>query len=319
MSRALGRLRYRLRYDLPDGQRLWRGWVIGDFLQLALVVAPLLRFAGARASTWVDQQFRVPPQGETSIARRTMFSLVIVGTMAVVVLVGIGMLQSSLDIDPLTRTRSGELLVPRLFEIQFFLLLLVVVVFVSTGIFSRALGRSAERRVLARRDSLTGCFNRRTYYELFQREADRSRRLRQGVSLIFLDVDHFKHINDRFGHDTGDRLLQQLAMRLQGVVRKTHLLMRWGGEEFVILLPHTSHEDAPVLAERVRRAVVERPFVGLESHVPLPLSVSLGTSGTLDYPADPDILIAAADAACYRANESERNRVVRGHLSPATA
>ena len=78
---------------------------------------------------------------------------------------------------------------------------------------------------------------------------------------MFLDVDHFKAINDARGHETGDRLLQQLALRVQGVIRETDLLFRWGGEEFVILLPHTSPPDARALAERVRVAVAERPFL----------------------------------------------------------
>ncbi len=90
---------------------------------------------------------------------------------------------------------------------------------------------------------------------------ERAHRLGHGVSLVFLDIDHFKRINDRHGHETGDRVLQQLAARLQATVRETDLLFRWGGEEFVILLAHTAAEDAPVLAERIRAAVAERPFV----------------------------------------------------------
>lgn len=297
--------------DLAEGQRLWRGWVIGDFLQLALIVAPLLRVAGPQVSLWVDRQFDAPPEVETSLARRSAFALLMLGTMGVIVFAGIAMLQRSLDIDPLTRSRSGELLLPRLYEIQFFLLLLVVAVFISTGVFSRALGRAAERqRVLARRDALTGCFNRRAFYELFQREADRSRRLRQGLSVAFLDLDHFKSVNDRFGHDTGDRVLQQFAARLQGVVRETDLLVRWGGEEFVVLLSHTDPADAPRLAERIRTAVGERPFTDLGAQPALTLSVCVGTAGATDYPIDADRLVALAGAACQRAKITGRNQVL---------
>jgi diguanylate cyclase (GGDEF)-like protein len=156
---------------------------------------------------------------------------------------------------------------------------------------------------------LTGCFNRRAFYELFPREVERARRLGQGLSLVFLDIDHFKRINDRFGHEFGDRVLQQLGARLQGTVRETDLLFRWGGEEFVILLGHTAAGDAPTLAERVREAVETRPFLDGEMSGPVRVTVSVGTAGTADYPVDPDTLLARADAACYKAKEGGRNRV----------
>jgi diguanylate cyclase (GGDEF)-like protein len=163
--------------------------------------------------------------------------------------------------------------------------------------------------MLARRESLTGCFNRRAFYELFDREADRSRRLGEGLSLLFVDLDHFKGVNDRFGHVAGDRMLQQIAMRLQGVVRETDLIFRWGGEEFIVLLSHTSPEAAGALAERVRLTVAERPFPGAETHPPVGMTVSVGTAGTTVLPISADVLVTAADRACYRAKRSGRNRV----------
>jgi diguanylate cyclase (GGDEF)-like protein len=224
--------------------------------------------------------------------------------------VGISLLQDSLGLDPGVRTQSGELLVPRLKEIQLYLYVLVTALTVSTGIFSLALGRMGERqRSLSRRDSLTGCFNRRAFYELFPREVERAHRLDQGVSLVFLDIDHFKRINDRHGHETGDRVLGQLAARLQVTVRETDLLFRWGGEEFVILLAHTSADDAPALAERIRAAVEEHPFLENEPYHAVRVTVSVGTAGSTSYPIEPDVLLARADGACYRAKERGRNRV----------
>jgi diguanylate cyclase (GGDEF)-like protein len=166
-----------------------------------------------------------------------------------------------------------------------------------------------RQRSLSRRESLTGCFNRRAFYELFPREVERAHRLSHGVSLVFLDIDHFKRINDRHGHETGDRVLQQLAARLRASVRETDLLFRWGGEEFVVLLPHTEPDAATVLAERVRAAVEARPFLEDEAFRPVRVTVSVGTAGAADYPIDPDELLARADAACYRAKEAGRNRV----------
>jgi diguanylate cyclase (GGDEF)-like protein len=220
------------------------------------------------------------------------------------------MMQESLDIDPGTRTARGELLLPRLQQIQLFLGALVAALTVATGVFSTVLARMGERqRRLSRRESLTGCFNRRAFYELFPRESERARRLGQGLSLVFLDVDHFKSINDRFGHEAGDRVLQQIAARLRWIIRETDLLFRWGGEEFVILLAHTGPSEAPALAERIRAAIADRPFLGSDGHAAVSVTVSVGVAGTVASPVDPDVLIARADAACYRAKERGRDRV----------
>ncbi len=296
--------------DPAAGQQIWRGWIIGDILQALLVVAPLLRFAGPSVRSWIARQFASPPRHEVTYTRASIIAATTFALIAMLTFVGIFMLQDSLDIDPGLRTRHGELLLPRLKEMQFYLYVLVAALTVATGIFSTVLGRMGERqRNLSRRESLTGCFNRRAFYEIFPREVERAHRLGQGVSLVFLDIDHFKQINDRFGHETGDRVLQQLAARLQATVRETDLLFRWGGEEFVILLPHTAPEDAPVLAERLRAAVEARPFLEDEAFRPVRVTVSVGTAGASAYPVEPNELLARADAACYRAKEAGRNRV----------
>jgi diguanylate cyclase (GGDEF)-like protein len=296
--------------DTTQGLRVWRGWVIGDFLQALLVVAPLLRFAGPSARAWIDHQFAAPPRYEVTYTRAAIIAAVTFSLIAVLVFVGIYELEASLDLDATARTASGELLVPRLREMQLYLGVLVAALTVAASVFSTVLARMGERqRSLSRRESLTGCFNRRAFYELFPREVDRARRLGQGVALVFLDIDHFKRINDRHGHEAGDRVLQQLSARLRGIIRETDLLFRWGGEEFVILLPHTGPGEAPALGERVRAAVAERPFMANGSHAAVPITVSVGVVGTAAGPIDPDTLLARADAACYRAKEGGRNRV----------
>jgi diguanylate cyclase (GGDEF)-like protein len=296
--------------DTMEGLRVWRGWVVGDFLQALLVVAPLLRLAGPRARTWIDRQFATPPHYEVTYTRAALVAAVTFSLIAVLVFVGIYELEVSLDLDPASRTASGQLLVPRLREMQLYLGVLVAALTVAASVFSTVLARMGERqRTLSRRESLTGCFNRRAFYELFPREADRARRLGHGIALVFLDLDHFKRVNDRYGHETGDRVLQQLSARLFGTIRETDLLFRWGGEEFVVLLPHTGPGEAPALGERVRAAVAERPFLANEAHRGVSITVSVGVAGGADWPVDPDALLARADAACYRAKEAGRNRV----------
>ena len=296
--------------DPAAGLRVWRGWVFGDFLQALLVVAPLLHLAGPRVRPWIDRQFATPPHYEVTYTRAALVAAVTFSLIAVLVFVGIYTLEESLDLDPTARTASGQLLVPRLREMQLYLGVLVAALTVAASVFSTVLARMGERqRGLSRRESLTGCFNRRAFYELFPREVDRARRLGQGVAVVFLDIDHFKSINDRYGHEAGDRVLQQLSARLFGIIRETDLLFRWGGEEFVILLPHTGPGEAPALGERIRAAVAERPFVANEAHPEVSITVSVGVAGPAAWPIDPDALLARADAACYRAKEAGRNRV----------
>jgi diguanylate cyclase (GGDEF)-like protein len=296
--------------DPEAGFRIWKGWVFGDILQALLIVAPLLHLAGPRVRPWIDRQFATPPHYEVTYTRAALIAAVTFSLIAVLVFVGIYTLQESLDLDASARTPSGELLVPRLREMQVYLGVLVAALTVAASVFSTVLARMGERqRGLSRRESLTGCFNRRAFYELFPREVDRARRLGQGVAVVFLDIDHFKSINDRYGHETGDRVLQQLSARLLGTIRETDLLFRWGGEEFVILMPHTGPGEGPALGERIRAAVAERPFVASDSHPEVAVTVSLGVAGTAAWPIDPDTLLARADAACYRAKEGGRNRV----------
>jgi diguanylate cyclase (GGDEF)-like protein len=173
-----------------------------------------------------------------------------------------------------------------------------------------------RERGLALRDSLTGCFNRRGFYRLFRREADRARRLSVGLSIVSLDIDNFKGLNDAFGHAFGDEVLRQMAGRLHALIREPDLVFRWGGEEFLILLSHTSPADASTLAERVRAGIAAEPFVigGVQA---ARVTVSLGTAGIESWatPADADALVARADAALLQAKRAGRNRVVHESAS----
>jgi diguanylate cyclase (GGDEF)-like protein len=295
--------------DLLSGQRIWQGWVIGDVLQLAIAI-PILKVFGARVQGWVDRQFPDPPHQEVSYTKSVLLIVVVVMILATLVAQGVVRMMGSLHIPEGAHTISGEPLLPRLRELALFLALLLAVTFVTTMVFTAALARISEReRGVSRRDPLTGAFNRRSFADEYAKEADRSRRLGMGMALILVDLDHFKPINDRHGHDAGDEVLRQLVHRLSTVIRDHDLLFRWGGDEFVVLLPHTALEDAPGLAERIRTAIAAEPMVPHTVAEPIRVTVSCGVAGSSEAPREAESLLALADAALYHAKRNGRDRV----------
>lgn len=161
---------------------------------------------------------------------------------------------------------------------------------------------------LATLDGLTGIFNRRHFMELAQREFSRSRRYGLRLSLLMIDADHFKKINDTHGHSAGDMVLRALARKAGAILRDVDVFARFGGEEFAALLPETDLEEARVVAERLCMHLAERPVVADE--VELRLTVSVGVAEMEEHIASLDELIKAADEALYLAKERGRNQVV---------
>ena len=161
-----------------------------------------------------------------------------------------------------------------------------------------------ELEYAAARDPLTGLWNRRQFLNLLESADQQSRRYNLNYSLLVLDADHFKNINDQFGHDKGDEVLVELAKTLERRVRETDSVCRWGGEEFTILLPQTEASNAANLAESLRKAVSECRIPALP-----PISISIGVA---QHQSEESIesLLRRADAALYQAKAAGRNRVV---------
>ncbi|MES2015201.1 MAG: sensor domain-containing diguanylate cyclase [Pseudomonadota bacterium] len=164
-------------------------------------------------------------------------------------------------------------------------------------------------------DSLTGVYNRRYIDRRLLEEIARARRQQYRISVMYIDIDHFKLVNDSVGHQGGDEVLREVAIRIKDELRLSDALARFGGEEFVVLLIDAELESATMVAERIRASVASRPFQ-LASGAALPVSVSIGVAVLDDFDRDHAIegvaqeLVAHADTALYRAKESGRNRVV---------
>jgi diguanylate cyclase (GGDEF)-like protein len=171
-------------------------------------------------------------------------------------------------------------------------------------LFGYVVGRQADRLLdLSESDALTGLRNARVLEERLRDETARARRYRHPLSLLFIDVDGLKLINDRGGHGAGDAALGRVAAALRDAARSTDVAARWGGDEFALLAPETPLDAAAALGERIR-TLARRPG-------PDPMTVSVGVATTVGGPgANPQRLRDAADAALYAAKGQGRDRVV---------
>ena len=159
---------------------------------------------------------------------------------------------------------------------------------------------------LASTDPLTGLNNRRSIEPQLESEVSRARRHHAHFSVLMADLDHFKRVNDQYGHVVGDAVLCEVSRRIESLLRREDRAARWGGEEFLVLLPETDLEQAETVAEKIRQAVADRPVAVNGFRIPLTISI-----GVAAWAGDPDAksLIRRADNGLYRAKDSGRNRV----------
>ncbi len=190
----------------------------------------------------------------------------------------------------------------RLFKFLFVLIVINVAGLVILGFLIRNHVRN-RLEVLAHQDALTGVYNRHTFDIIIHRELEKAERYGGALSVLMADIDRFKRINDTHGHETGDQVLVTLADIIENTIRKSDVLCRIGGEEFVIIAASTDSTNVAVLAEKVRSVVEEQDFGGVGR-----VTVSIG-SATFGQGDTKDSLLKRADEALYRAKATGRNRV----------
>lgn len=167
--------------------------------------------------------------------------------------------------------------------------------------------KNVELEILATQDALTGCLNRRAFFERFDRSWSEARASLESLSCIMIDIDHFKSVNDNHGHHTGDEVLRQVSKVIREMHREHGLVCRYGGEEFCVVLPFFDLDQAVAEAERTREAICE---IILDDPPDLRLTASLGVSELRFNPSDPQDLVNQADVCLYVAKREGRNRVI---------
>lgn len=177
---------------------------------------------------------------------------------------------------------------------------------VKTAIENAKLFGEAKR--LAEIDPLTGLNNRRRLFELAKDELDTVMRNRLELSLLMIDIDYFKNVNDTYGHDAGDIVLKQIADTIHKNLRSTDIIGRYGGEEFAVILPSTSHTSARITAEKIRKAVEVQGYQ-VDKHTKLKCTISIGVASYGDELKEIEQLVRKADELLYKAKENGRNRV----------
>ena len=176
-------------------------------------------------------------------------------------------------------------------------------------ILLRARRLSLITQKMAITDPLTGLYNRRHFFVITEREICKVKRNGGSITCLMMDIDHFKRVNDTYGHTIGDIVLKEVARRIKSCLRDFDIVARYGGEEFVAIIVDSNLSIGQKIAERIRQRVSEKP-IELKNNIKLPVSISIGVSSQKAPDIDLDSLLQSADKNLYKAKESGRNKIV---------
>ncbi len=332
---------YTNRMDSTAVLPIWQGWWLGAFLQSTLLVGPALFLTWPRVARWQEGR-SVLWHPESDGARRLSLRLILVVVSGVLVYglltlwLGTRATENAMDRAdlPALQAAVGTMIATTWVFYWVSALIILFIGFFGYRMFTHwssanehllaALAKiNGELHLAARTDILSGLLNRRAMEEALDQQTRRTQRFGERAALVMLDIDHFKAINDQHGHDVGDAVIQALSRAIGETVRGIDVSARWGGEEFLLLLPNVDGPGALVLAERLREHVAGMT-VGLGAHA-VSFTISLGVAM-----ADPAATRYAgwlkhADEALYEAKGGGRNRTVvwedlrRAVANPGTA
>lgn len=165
---------------------------------------------------------------------------------------------------------------------------------------------------LATHDMLTGAYNRLALMDMLKQQAARSHRAKSPIALLMIDIDHFKAVNDQYGHVAGDAVIRVIVQRTQQQLRRYDIVARYGGEEFLAVLPETDAQGAQAVAERIRRAIEKSPIDTRKDRIAVTVSIGVHAAVATGLPGSEEQMIDASDKALYQAKNSGRNRVCVG-------
>jgi diguanylate cyclase (GGDEF)-like protein len=164
-----------------------------------------------------------------------------------------------------------------------------------------------QLKELSEKDGLTGAYNRRYFMQIFDKEFSIAKRYKNKLSILLINIDNFKEVTDTYGHAGGDAILKRFAIYCEDILRDSDLFGRYGGEEFIVMLPSTPSLGAAIIAERIR-ANIDEMSVTYEKQ-PIEFTVSIGVSQALDTDSSSDAVLTRADSALYQAKKKGRNRI----------
>ncbi|UCG80560.1 MAG: diguanylate cyclase [Desulfobacterales bacterium] len=173
----------------------------------------------------------------------------------------------------------------------------------------RLMETQEKLKLQATQDAFTGLWNRSAIYDILDRELGHAKRNEMPISIGMADPDHFKSVNDSFGHIAGDTVLREVANRMRSVIRAYDSIGRYGGEEFLVVLPGLDEKDALDAAERIRLSISEKPLVIQDDVVPVAVSIGVAVTNSTTRAGQAESLIRLADEALYTAKAQGRNRV----------
>lgn len=321
---------YTNRIDTTAALAIWQGWWLGAFLQSVLLVGPLLYASQPAITRWQQNNPAYLNQDVPQQRRRVLLliAVMLAGVLAYgFVTIGLGSSRIGQAIeggDAAAIVQAAEIL--RATGWVFYWIFVLIILFLaffgyrlfmrwqalSSELIHKLEQANAELAVMARTDALTGLNNRRVSESFIQEQWKRALR-GEPSGLLMIDIDHFKAINDQYGHDAGDAVIRALAEQLRRQLRGIDNAGRWGGEEFVVILPNTDEDGLRTLAERLREQVGRSP-VAYGKHE-MAYSISIGASLMAADDRSPEAALKRADQALYAAKQQGRNRIVLAALA----